>query len=117
MTEKNETGFLPRFLNRKQAAEYVGIGVPTFNQEVALGIWPAARIRGGKGGRLTWDRKLIDLYADRDSGIGVEAPAATSASFPAKAVTTTSLAENMSATLTQNRAERRAQNAHRRQHN
>ncbi|GBQ93773.1 DNA-binding protein [Gluconobacter albidus] len=106
----------PRFLNREQAAAYVGIGVHVFNQEVKLGIWPQPRVRGPGGGRLTWDRKLLDLYADRDSGIGVATPAATSAAFPAQPGLTHSLAENMSATLTQNRAERRPQEARRRQH-
>lgn len=106
----------PRFLSREQAAAYVGIGVHLFNREVKLGIWPPARIRGEAGGRLTWDRKLLDLYADRDSGIELATPAATSAAAPAQPGLTPSLAENMSATLTQNRAERRAQEARRRQH-
>ena len=112
----NKTMIEPRFLTREQAASYVGIGTNTFNHEVKLGIWPPPRIRGGKGGRLTWDRKLLDLYADRDSGIGVVAPAATSATVPAKPGLTSPLAENMSAPLTQNRAERRAQDTRRRQH-
>lgn len=106
----------PRFLSQEQAAAYVGIGVPAFRREVNLGIWPQPRVRGPSGGRLTWDRKLLDLYADRDSGIELATPAATSAAAPTKPGLTPSLAENMSATLTQNRAERRPQETRRRQH-
>ncbi|GBR69257.1 hypothetical protein GKA01_22350 [Gluconobacter kanchanaburiensis NBRC 103587] len=106
----------PRFLNCKQSAAYIGIGVHVFNQEVKLGIWPQPHICAPNGGRLTWDRKLLDLYADLDSGIGVATPGATSAAFPTQAGLSHYLAKNMSATLTRNRAERRTQEARRRQH-
>jgi hypothetical protein len=61
--------FWPRLLSREEAARYVGVSPETFDGEVALGLWPAARRRGGKGGRLTWDRALLDAAADRDSGL------------------------------------------------
>ncbi len=63
--------FWPRYLSREEAARYLGVGVDVFVQEVAAGLWPAPRLRGNKGGRLTWDRLLLDATADRDSGIGV----------------------------------------------
>lgn len=57
----------PRYLNRQQAAAYLGVSTTTFDEEVAAGLWPQARRRGAKGRRLTWDRKLLDSFADRDS--------------------------------------------------
>ena len=61
--------FWPRFLSRVEAARYVGVGVDTFAAEVASGLWPAGRPRGGRGGKLTWDRTLLDRAADRQAGI------------------------------------------------
>ena len=62
--------FWPRYLSREESARYVGVSPEVFDYEVDGGHWPAARRRGGKGGRLTWDRLALDAAADRDSGIG-----------------------------------------------
>lgn len=59
----------PRFLGREAAAAYLGVSVDVFDDEVREGVWPAARPRGAKGGRLTWDRVLLDAAADRASGL------------------------------------------------
>ena len=58
-----------RFLTRPQAASYVGVSPRTFDAEVTTGIWPAPMRRGGKGGTLTWDRRLLDRAADRMAGL------------------------------------------------
>jgi predicted DNA-binding transcriptional regulator AlpA len=55
------------------AAEYLGVSASTFDAEVRSGLWPAPQRRGAKGGRLTWDRHLIDAWADRLSGIAASA--------------------------------------------
>ena len=68
--------FWPRFLSRAEAARYVGVGVETFAAEVASGLWPAGRPRGGRGGKLTWDRTLLDRAADRHAGLEELRPAA-----------------------------------------
>ena len=62
--------FWPRYLSRDEAARYVGVSPDVFDDEVDGEHWPQARRRGGKGGRLTWDRLALDASADRDSGIG-----------------------------------------------
>lgn len=62
--------FWPRYLSREEAARYVGVSPDVFDDEVEGQYWPKARRRGGKGGRLTWDRLALDAAADRDSGIG-----------------------------------------------
>jgi hypothetical protein len=59
----------PRYLSREEAAAYLGVSADTFDDEVASGMWPAARRRGSKGARLTWDRKVLDTYADQAAGI------------------------------------------------
>jgi hypothetical protein len=59
----------PRCLTRPQAASYVGVSVDTFDAEVRCGVWPAGSPRGGRGGKLTWDRRLLDLVLDRQSGL------------------------------------------------
>lgn len=64
--------YWPRFLSREEAARYVGVSSDVFDAEVATGMWPAAKRRGGKGGRLTWDRCLLDATADLDSGLAKE---------------------------------------------
>lgn len=61
--------FWPRYLSREESARYVGVSPDVFDDEVNEGYWPAARRRGAKGGRLTWDRLALDAAADRDSGI------------------------------------------------
>lgn len=65
----NPLPFWPRYLTREQAALYVGVSVDVFDDEVREGTWPPARLRGKKGGRLTWDRVLLDRFADLSSGI------------------------------------------------
>jgi hypothetical protein len=63
----------PRYLSRELAAAYVGVSPTLFDQEVEQGIWPRPERRGTKGGRVTWDRCLIDLRGNRRSGILSEA--------------------------------------------
>lgn len=75
----------PRFLSRVEAAAYVGVSAATFDAEVNAGLWPAARRRGLKGTRLTWDRVLLDAFADRTSGI--QPSAATTALTPPSTAT------------------------------
>ncbi|AWJ86303.1 hypothetical protein TSH58p_22545 (plasmid) [Azospirillum sp. TSH58] len=60
--------FWPRMLSREQAAAYLGVSDRMFDQEVAAGIWPRG-IPRGTGKRLTWDRHLIDRFADALSGL------------------------------------------------
>ena len=59
----------PRCLTREQAAAYVGVCADVFDAEVKAGMWPAGRPRGAKGGKLTWDRLLLDAAQDRHSGL------------------------------------------------
>lgn len=66
--------FWPRYLSREEAARYVGVSPDVFDGEVDGGQWPPARRRGGRGGRLTWDRLALDARADQDSGIGQPEP-------------------------------------------
>jgi hypothetical protein len=66
--------FWPRFLTRTMAAKYLGVSVDVFDDEVAAGLWPRPRPRGGKGGRLTWDRVLLDRRADEDAGLSPLTP-------------------------------------------
>ncbi len=63
----------PRYLSVRQAAAYVGVSSFTFREEVNNGKWPPPLRRGKARGRLTWDKKLIDKYADRNSAIDDEA--------------------------------------------
>ena len=46
-----------------------------FDREVMVGLWPGATRRGDKATRLTWDRKALDMAADRLSGIDVDGAA------------------------------------------
>ena len=79
-------GLSPRYLSRVEAAAYVGVSPDTFDEEVAAGQWPQARRRGKKGTRITWDRVLIDLFADRDSGLaGADLPRSAGTGQPAPA--------------------------------
>ena len=59
---------LAKILSREEAARYVGVSVDAFDVEVAAGLWPGPRRRGGKGGRLTWDRALLDAPAGGGGG-------------------------------------------------
>jgi hypothetical protein len=65
----NALPFWPRYLTREQAAAYLGVSVDVFDDEVRAGLWPAARRRGAKGGKLTWDKSLLDLRADQEAGL------------------------------------------------
>jgi hypothetical protein len=56
----------PRWLSREQSAVYVGVSVNSFMEEVEKGIWPRPEKRGG---RLTWDRKMLDVASDQLSGL------------------------------------------------
>ncbi len=60
-------GLAPRCLSRAEAAAYVGVSLETFDAEVRAGYWPKPERRGMKGGRLTWDRMLLDAAQDRHS--------------------------------------------------
>lgn len=70
-------GLIPRYLTRPQAAAYLGVSTRTFDEEVDAGRWPAADRRGAKGGSLTWDRLLLDHYADRRAGLAAPPAPAT----------------------------------------
>ena len=59
-----------RGMTEKQAAAYLEIGVDTFRDEMARGVWPPPRRIGRKHKKRVWDRKAIDLAYDRISGIG-----------------------------------------------
>ena len=63
------TNVVPRCLTREQAAAYVGVSVDLFDAEVKAGMWPKGRPRGAKGGKLTWDRKMLDVAEDQRSGL------------------------------------------------
>jgi hypothetical protein len=65
-------GLVPRFLSRDEAAAYVGVSANVWDSEVRAGWWPPPLRRGAMEGRLTWDRHLIDTYADRRSGLTAE---------------------------------------------
>jgi predicted DNA-binding transcriptional regulator AlpA len=58
-----------RFLSIERAAEYVGVSVATFREEVEAGMWPGPVRRGKKGRAVTWDVRALDLAADLASGI------------------------------------------------
>jgi hypothetical protein len=65
--------FWPRFLSRAEAARYVGVSADVFSDEVAANLWPQGSRRGARGGRLTWDRLLLDRAADSQSGLAGDA--------------------------------------------
>ena len=79
----NALPFWPRYLTREQAAAYLGVSADVFDDEVRAGLWPAARRRGAKGGKLTWDKSLLDLKADQEAGL--MAPPITGATMPSNA--------------------------------
>jgi hypothetical protein len=56
----------PRWLSREQAAQYVGRSVNQFMSEVDAGLWCKPK---SSGRRVLFDRKLLDLASDRQSGI------------------------------------------------
>lgn len=53
-----------RLLDRTESAQYVGVGVTTFDRYVRTGVLPTKVPGTGK-----WDRKAIDYYLDRASGL------------------------------------------------
>jgi hypothetical protein len=59
----------PRYLNRAQAAAYLGVSRRTFDLEVRSGVWPGPLRRGPKGGLRTWDRAALDAAADALSSL------------------------------------------------
>lgn len=75
-------GLIPRFLSRDEAAAYVGVSGNVWDAEVRAGWWPPPLRRGARDGRLTWDRHLIDTYADRRSGLTAQKEIADSAVDP-----------------------------------
>ncbi len=54
----------PRLLTRQQAAAYCSVSLETFDDYRRRGIVPDPVI-----GTARWDRKLIDIWLDRASGI------------------------------------------------
>lgn len=64
-----EMPYWPRFMGREMAAAFVGVSPNTFDTEVRKGRWPAGLPRGERGGRLTWDRRALEMIADADLGI------------------------------------------------
>ena len=54
----------PRLLSRQQAAAYCGVSPETFDDYRRRGIVP-----GPISGTSRWDRKLIDMWLDKASGI------------------------------------------------
>lgn len=66
----------PRYMSRQVAAAYVGVSTDLWDDEVRRGLWPQPRRRGYSGKRVTWDRRLLDLAADRDSGLTAQAASA-----------------------------------------
>jgi hypothetical protein len=60
-----DLGLAPRGLTREQAAEYAGCQtLACFDDRIRKGLLPPA-----SKGTHTWDRKLIDSYLDRASGL------------------------------------------------
>ena len=105
--------FWPRYLTREHAALYVGVSTDTFDDEVRDGIWPSPRRRGGRGGRLTWDRAALDAAADRAlsrSDDEVRGSAATDPLVPAPNAVMDDRSRAHAA-FSPNRSERRTQKA------
>ena len=57
----------PRWLNRLQAAAYLGVSTTTFKKEQRTGLWPAAGRSSGKW--QLWDKRLLDIFSNRLSKI------------------------------------------------
>lgn len=60
--------YWPRCLSREEAARYVGVSPNVFDSEVTDGKWPSGERRGAKGGRLTWDRRALEMRLDARLG-------------------------------------------------
>lgn len=105
-----ELPFWPRMLSREEAARYLGVSDDVFDQEVRSGLWPPAQRRGAKGGRVTWDRIMLDKAADRASGL--EEVAGPVAAGPAHSEEEAARAlEMIHATSSRNRIEGHARKA------
>jgi excisionase family DNA binding protein len=65
-----------RFLSISEAAEYVGVSVQTFREEVAEGRWPGPVRRGRTARAVTWDVRALDRAADAMAGIAARETAA-----------------------------------------
>lgn len=61
--------YWPRFLGREMAATFVGVSPNVFDAEVRDGKWPAGIPRGTRGGKLTWDRRALEMIADAALGV------------------------------------------------
>lgn len=61
--------YWPRFLGRDMAAAFVGVSPNVFDSEVSKGKWPAGIPRGERGGKLTWDRRALEMIADAALGV------------------------------------------------
>lgn len=104
--------FWPRYLTRETAALYLGVSTDTFDNEVRAGFWPPPRRRGGRGGRLTWDRAMIDAVADRASGITEQGKAGEPvAADPPSARNAATDEGAFRAAFSQNRSQRQPQKA------
>jgi hypothetical protein len=55
---------MTRLMKRKDAANYCGLSLREFNKWVAKALLP-----GSITGTHHWDKKAIDLYLDRISGL------------------------------------------------
>ena len=64
MSEEHEGVATPRLLTMKAAAAYVGVSAPTFAKWVAAGLFPPS-----VSITKMWDRKAIDVYIDKLSGL------------------------------------------------
>lgn len=53
----------PRLLSLRQAAAYCGVSAPTFQSHVP--VMPIEKL----GRRLLWDRRALDAWLDRESGL------------------------------------------------
>lgn len=69
LSDIKDCPFWPRWLSKEQSAAYVGVSVNQFLDEVKVQLWPQPQERGRKGGRLTWDRHLLDAASDQLSGL------------------------------------------------
>jgi hypothetical protein len=104
--------FWPRLLSREEAARYVGVSTDVFDEEVRAGVWPAAMRRGVRNGRLTWDRNVLDLAADRASGLSAQREAGPAATGPAISDEDAALAlERYNAPTSRNRSKPQHQKA------
>jgi predicted DNA-binding transcriptional regulator AlpA len=62
-------GTMPRLLSIEQAAEYCGLGVTSFLNEVAAGTYPGP-VELTKTRRKVWDVRALDAAIDRVTGAG-----------------------------------------------